>query len=146
MARRRTEIVSPSELGLPVPDYPCARRQSNRVRVALAVGAVIAVTILVWGGGFVFRFVTFPPLDSGRCFILWPTWCVSHSQEWIEDEVDLTLPQGATVVESNSSEDLFSSSMSALVKLPPNTDIELGSGYTQYLYPSATCLSDDEHE
>ncbi|WP_437583657.1 hypothetical protein ACSAGD_00050 [Paramicrobacterium sp. CJ85] len=107
---------------------------------------MIAVTILVWGGGFVFRFVTFPPLDAGRCFILWPTWRVSHSQEWIEDEADLTLPQGATVVESNSSEDLFSSSMSALVKLPPNTDIELGSGYTQYLYPSATCLSDDEHE
>ncbi len=107
---------------------------------------MLAVVVLVWGGGFVFRFVTFPPFESGRCFVLWPTWCVSRSEAWIEDKADVQLPPGSRIVESGSSENFFSSGMSALVRLPSNAEVELGSGYTQCLYPSTTCLSDDERE
>ncbi|QPZ38633.1 hypothetical protein [Paramicrobacterium chengjingii] len=146
MTRRRYEIVSASELGLPLPEEPHRRRRSLPARLSLVGGAVLAIVILVWGGGFVFRFVTFPPFDSGRCFVLWPTWCVSRSEAWIEEKANLQLPEGSTIVESASSEDFFSTGMSALVTLPPDTDVELGSGYAQCLYPSTTCLSDDERE
>lgn len=146
MTRRRYEIVSAAELGLPAPEERHAKRHSLRARLALMGGAVIAVVVLVWGGGFVFRFVTFPPFESGRCFVLWPTWCISLSETWIEDTADVQLPPGSRIVESGSSENFFGAGMSALVRLPSDAEVELGSGYTQCQYTSTTCLSDEEQE
>lgn len=101
-------------------------RSKVLVSVALSIAAVLA---LIGAGSLAWNFLVYHPTERGSCLSLNPQECKSLTREAIEDMGQISLPGDARGLRSGSSKSLKSASAYAVIELPGNSELVLGSSY-----------------
>ena len=90
---------------------------------------VLAVLTFAAAGVLGYRWFLVPAADDGTCLAFDRRQCAALSASRIEEEAEVRIPRGSTIVDSGASRNLKAGALSALIRLPQGETLGLGSGY-----------------